>query len=528
MKYLFAVNSHPQHTFALWLDEFLQDMLGSSYQLTDVYDFYGDLSHAHALHAHHSSNYAKVEYFSKQDLSQLNKALVSRLREQQWDYLLIGGASHLAYFLFPDTLVPFCDDGKLVFSSVGDDETADNFERNRYLLFLFNGVHVRLKTFVAKYEKHHPNIFHMPVGLPAVPQISAQSKDIDVIFIGRPYGSRIRVLKYLAKHRPHLNLHIYGPDDWRVSRRLTTSYRGFLEVNDFYRRIGRSRISLCLMEGFDDKPHINAKVFDSCLGDVLPLCTYYEPFVEEYGFRDKHNIVFYGNYRDIPELVDYYLQNDAERLDIARRARENLTRFSNETIYRNYFRELNARIHSQSPRSSLPIRSVKANAIKIAFVRVRGSTITITRCSTTQELAASDDLDAALAEYAYVVHQKDGVAVVRFFEDFFNAFHHHDLLSRINITWKAAPGLVINYKIPVTFDAVVYEREFFCKHLRTITRGSAFRKYMLFLANQSRIRVIPLIFFISGAPERGFARMAIRVTRILRLVRDRRLVTKIT
>ena len=69
------------------------------------------------------------------------------------------------------------------------------------------------------------------------------------------------------------------------------------------------------------------------------------------------------------------------------------------------------------------------------------------------------------------------------------------MLSEINIPDFAAPGLELNYIVPVSFDGIIYKTEFFVKNKNAILSSLTIVKMVLLLLNRKNITLLRIVLF---------------------------------
>lgn len=337
-RFLIATNLHPQHYFmnqrypgiVKALDEYETSFI-------DIFDFYGNPDKAQQLEDLCSDAGKLTSYFDKADLLEINEHFLNLILSYDWDILCLLTVSHYGQFILPETIRRLRQKGKLVVGFLGDDEY--NFERHKFWLFLFDAVVAYTEKEVNRYKKWNPYTYLLPVGAVVPDSTLAANKDIDVIFVGKPYGTRPDILDKLR--RKGFNLVIYGSRKWASYLSLKDSYRGFLKSEDYWKELSRAKIVLALMEDYEGKPHINGKVFEAAAVGAMSIATYYEPFKTTYGLTPGQEIVFYHDAEDLVAKLKYYLDHDNEREAIAARLKERiLQEFTYDKLYASLFTQL--------------------------------------------------------------------------------------------------------------------------------------------------------------------------------------------
>ena len=125
-----------------------------------------------------------------------------------------------------------------------------------------------------------------------------RKKSIDVSFCGQAYGNRVGWLK-------DLNVKCYGKG-WD---------NGFVDFPKMAEILGQSKISVNFSDGADGGKQIKLRPFEICGSNALCLCEYVDGIGDWYEI-DKEIKVFRTK-EELKDLIEYYLEHDAEREEIA-------------------------------------------------------------------------------------------------------------------------------------------------------------------------------------------------------------------
>lgn len=217
---------------------------------------------------------------------------------------------------------------------LGDEEWQMDFIAS--YLPIFDAVTVYTTAAVANYKNHGHKVLHIPLGATFPEASMAQPKtDIDVLFVGRPYGNRAAMINNLVGL--DISVSVYGSHEWR-SLVPPQTYKGHLPNELYEATVARAKIVLGFMEAPDGGPvHINAKVFDAAKVGRFCLLTYYEPIYSDYNLVENESIVTYKDAVDLCAKVRYYLEHPEERERIAAKS-ASLLRASSD--YRVLYRRL--------------------------------------------------------------------------------------------------------------------------------------------------------------------------------------------
>ena len=313
MKFLIVSDLHPEHSY---MKERIPAMriAGENRDITftDIYDFQGN---ARKLHEMPLSGLET--YFQKVGLEEINKKLIEKWLETTFDILVLFSMCNYSLYLLPETILELKKRGKRIIAGFGDDEFT--FEHNKYWLPLFDLVIVYTKKEKEKYAEIYNNVVHLPMGFNGADTYPGDevTELYDVLFIGRPYGPRSKILEYLVENG--VNLVLYGSQKWAEFPRLKKHYRGFVSNKDYSREISKARIVLGMMEDRSGKPHISGKLFDAVKCRKFVITSYYEPFVTDYGLQEDIDVVMYHSFEDLLKKIHHYLANEPLRRQIASR-----------------------------------------------------------------------------------------------------------------------------------------------------------------------------------------------------------------
>lgn len=151
------------------------------------------------------------------------------------------------------------------------------------------------------------------------PQV--KHKDIDILFIGAMYNDRLELLKKIIARFPEANIEIYG---YYINRfefikkiiyKWTNKYRNFhgrvtpQEANDLY-----SRSKICInIHNCQSKSGANPRTFEILATKSFEIVDY-NPYIEEIL---AGGVCLYRSEREMFQKIEYYLEHDSERDNIA-------------------------------------------------------------------------------------------------------------------------------------------------------------------------------------------------------------------
>lgn len=153
-------------------------------------------------------------------------------------------------------------------------------------------------------------------------------KKYDVVFVGTPKGDRLRYMRYLLKKGVNFKLAGAGWDDYPEFKDY---YIGKLSDEDFVTFINESKINLCFSQNFFAVPHVleRSMAVNACKSFALTeyVDGYFPKFIEGVDF------VTFKSEEEMYNKIVYYLKNEKEREQIAKKAYEKVTKkFSNQKL----------------------------------------------------------------------------------------------------------------------------------------------------------------------------------------------------
>ena len=179
---------------------------------------------------------------------------------------------------------------------------------------------VYVKSIIEELNKLKLTYYFMPEGanfkVNSRKSQALKSPRYEVVFIGKPYHPRPRIIKGLIS--AGINIGVFGSEEWR-NHIPEHNYFGFVSNDDYNEVVSEAKILLALMEfGESEEPHMNAKHFDAAVNGVMSIGTYYSPFVSEFGLIEGTNYCSYRTEKDLLEKIIFYLNNDNIRNNMAR------------------------------------------------------------------------------------------------------------------------------------------------------------------------------------------------------------------
>lgn len=282
-----------------------------------IIDIFGFESDEAAQKINQLSDKELIDFFTDADNEKLCIDLVNRINTYKPTHVVFFTAGELMLYYTP-SLTELLRASRIVVGCVlGDDEFLYN--KNKYYLPLFDFVVAYTHKEYLLYKKYKQNTILLPIGVhideSCEVELGSDTNRVDVVFIGRPYGSRREILEYLIDNGIRVKIH--GSREWMKYPKLRTSYAGFVSNDNYCKALSEGEIVLSLMEYIDGEPHINSKVFDAVRVGRMAVSTYYKPFTDVYGLVEGESIVMYKDKRDLLEKTKKYLRECENRKRIA-------------------------------------------------------------------------------------------------------------------------------------------------------------------------------------------------------------------
>jgi len=147
----------------------------------------------------------------------------------------------------------------------------------------------------------------------------------DLAFVARYFPPREQL--FINFQDKNLDISIWGPG-WKDKailkeffERYPNSHKGNMLSNQDAANLYKSaKINLNLNHDQTKLDGINQRMLEICACGGFQICDYREGFASI--FIDKKEIVYFKDPKEIPELVDYYLKNEEERMKIAKAGME--------------------------------------------------------------------------------------------------------------------------------------------------------------------------------------------------------------
>ncbi len=268
--------------------------------------------------------------------SQIKKHLVNHKEE----YIIYNAKEDEDFFLYLRHYFP----GLKLITVFSDDEWR-HANYDRYLALYSDIFTIAVKDNIERYQHYGLPPFYMqwasnPAMFYCIPECT---KDIDVSFIGAPYGKRLDYIRFLITNG--VDVQVYG-NGWERFADIKPYWHGFLSHAEMIQIINRSKINLNFLWTSADREKctIKGRTLEISACGAFQLSNFTDEF-SNYGFCDTENIAVFCDKADMLAKVRYYLSHDEEREDIARRAYEHVLR--NHT-WSQRFQEIFAKLDADS------------------------------------------------------------------------------------------------------------------------------------------------------------------------------------
>jgi hypothetical protein len=335
-------------------------------EIVDIYDLLGQ-------HEYMPTNTRdRKSFLQTANIAEANKSFANAVISKEPKILILSTADNFVEFLLPETVRNIRKEGIMVVGTLGDDEFT--YPQYRFLLGWFDMFIAYVKPCMNYYESfglakgyYLPNSCYL--NNRSFSEHSQKTK-FDAILVGSPVANRPQMVKALID--AGLNVAIYGSKKWEEYDFATNHYYGFVATEKFDEVLKEGKIILAFLEDhITGNLHMNTKVWEAVRVARLPLTTYYEPLIENYGLQDNVDIVMYKDTKDLVEKVSYLSENENERIKISEALYDRVsTRFDYSILYKNLFNDLMNRYDSGKVRldASLSVeQELEKNYPEIAY-----------------------------------------------------------------------------------------------------------------------------------------------------------------
>lgn len=223
---------------------------------------------------------------------------------------------------------------KSVFLS-GDDDF--NFDSTRYLALFFDYHFALLENFIPLFRKDGLRTSFIIQTTPF--KDFTNKKVYDVTFIGTPKADRREMLEYLLKN--NVNLRIFGYN-WGNYPSLKEVYGGILSPEDYPITTEQTKINLCFSKNMSGITNMKGRFLEISNCKAFTLVEYF-PYLSEL-FKEGKEIIFFKTKEELLKKIEYYLNNEKEREEIALAAYKKVTsKFNFENKIMSFIEETSKR-----------------------------------------------------------------------------------------------------------------------------------------------------------------------------------------
>jgi spore maturation protein CgeB len=249
-------------------------------------------------------------------------------------------SSEWLQFISVDTILYLTSNNVIVASVLGDDE--NNYHININYLGLFTVPVAYQNNEYKKYLFVNPKTARMPISVSmndSESYLHLPEKN-DVIFIGKAYGNRPKILQYL--HKNGIRLTIYGGNQWKKYFDRSV-YKGYIDNSNYYTEIAKSKIVLALLESPNNAKllHVNAKPFDAAKTGTALISTRFNNFFKDYKLQEGVDLLAYSSKEELLLVVKKLLDDDDLRDSMSASFRNKIKKkYNYDVLYKSLFSKI--------------------------------------------------------------------------------------------------------------------------------------------------------------------------------------------
>lgn len=237
------------------------------------------------------------------------------------EFIIYNAKENEDFFFFVKQYFP-----ELKFVIFFSDDEWRHANYDRYLALYADAFTIAVKANIEVYQQYGLEPFYMrwacnPNMFYPVPQ---KCKNIDVSFIGSPYGPRVDYIRFLVTNGINVRVYGYG---WDRFSDIRSNWGGFLSHEELLGVISQSKINLNFLwtSAQEDRSTIKGRTLELSACRAFQLSNYTDEFIN-YGFVDGENIAVFNDKDDLLEKIRHYLKYDSEREVIACEAYKHVLR----------------------------------------------------------------------------------------------------------------------------------------------------------------------------------------------------------
>ena len=158
-------------------------------------------------------------------------------------------------------------------------------------------------------------------------------KKYEVFFLGTPKGDRLKYMRSLLKKKVNF---VLGGAGWDTYPEFKKHYLGKIPDEEVIKLMNQSKINLCFSQNFFSSPHVLERSLAVNACNAFALTEYVEGYFPK--FTEGKDFATFKNEEELFEKINYYLKNEKEREQIAKRAYDKVTKnFSNQKMLNDAF-----------------------------------------------------------------------------------------------------------------------------------------------------------------------------------------------
>lgn len=207
----------------------------------------------------------------------------------------------------------------------------------RYWAYFIAGYALEDEYYIKKYS-HYDNPLVNPYWLSFgcnfnLFKYKRLPKKYDVLFIGQPRSGRGELMSYLADKG--VSIKVFG-NGWDKYKNLEPYCGGFLDQKSLIDVLNQTKIVLTICTAFKQNEwKIKGRLFE-WLGCKIFQITNHDPRLKEF-FEIGKEIITYKDEKDLVEKINYYLEHDDEREEIAENAYKSAKeRYDNDKLIKGF------------------------------------------------------------------------------------------------------------------------------------------------------------------------------------------------
>lgn len=195
----------------------------------------------------------------------------------------------------------------------------DNILFNRYSKYMGLFIDYSLAShhdFLYKYKENNisPMFFSCGVNTDQFKKLEL-NKEIDVSFIGTPMSDRVNYINYLLKKG--IKVKVFGTG-WEKYKEFASIYGGKLSPEEMVEIINKSKINLSFSKNYEGVSGFKSRVFEVSACNSFILVEKFDGYSKF--LKPTKELVMFDGKEDLLKKITYYLKNDKERKEIAKRA----------------------------------------------------------------------------------------------------------------------------------------------------------------------------------------------------------------